>query len=305
VTTGLPVTPSQAAYRLAIEDVPGATDVFVVRWVTPGYFETMGIPVVSGRTMLGEDADEFRAFVSESFAEQYWPTQSAVGRRLSPDGSRWAEVMGVVGDDRIRGLDIPVESAVYAPIGAPSLPSVLSVSVAVRTRGNGTDLVPDLRREVRALDPELPLIDIRSMKEVISGSYAMSRTTFATLLFAVSAFLALVLGAVGIYGVIAYSVSRRTSELGVRIALGASSGSIVARVVSAGMIPTALGVTGGVAIAAIGSRLLASLLFEVSRLDPSTFLVGPAVLLLAAAVACIVPTRRALGIDPVRALRTE
>jgi predicted permease len=305
VTSGLPVTPVQAAYRLAIEGVPDATDVFVVRWVTPGYFETMGIPVGDGRTMAADDADEFRAFVSESFAEQYWPSESAVGRRLSPDGSMWAEIMGVVGDDRIRGLDIPVESAVYAPIGAPNLPSVLSVTVVVRTRGNGTAVVPALRDAVGALDPELPLIDVRLMQHVISESYAVSRTTFATLLFVVSALVALVLGAVGIYGVIAYSVSRRTSEIGVRIALGATAGNILSRIVSVGMIPAALGVAGGLAIAALGSRLLASLLFETSRFDPVTYLAGPGVLLLVAGVACIVPTRRALRVDPVSALRTE
>jgi putative ABC transport system permease protein len=305
VTTGLPVTPAQAEYTLAIEDVPDGTDGFVVRWVTPGYFETMGIPVVDGRTMLPEDANEFRAFISESFAEQYWSAESAVGRRLSPDGSLWAEVLGVVGDDHIRGLDIPVESAVYAPIGAPSSPSVLSASVVVRTRGNGADLVPILRHEVGRLDSELPLIAVRSMHAVISESYAVSRTAFATLLFVVSALVALVLGAVGIYGVIAYSVSRRTSEIGVRIALGATSGNILSRVVPVGMMPAVLGVAAGLAIAALGSRVLASLLFETGRLDPSTFLAGPAVLLLAAGVACIVPTQRAIRIDPVKALRTE
>jgi putative ABC transport system permease protein len=213
--------------------------------------------------------------------------------------------MGVVGDDRIRGLDIPVESAVYAPIGAPNLPSVLSVTVVVRTRGNGTAVVPALRDAVGALDPELPLIDVRLMQHVISESYAVSRTTFATLLFVVSALVALVLGAVGIYGVIAYSVSRRTSEIGVRIALGATAGNILSRIVSVGMIPAALGVAGGLAIAALGSRLLASLLFETSRFDPVTYLAGPGVLLLVAGVACIVPTRRALRVDLVSALRTE
>lgn len=305
VTTGLPVTPVQAAYRLDIEDVPDGTDVFVMRFVTPGYFETMGIPVVSGRTMLPEDANEFRVFVSESFATHYWSTASAVGRRVGPGGGLWAEITGVVGDDRIRGLDLPVESAVYAPIGALPLPPVLSVSVVVRSRGNGTDLVPILRREVGRLDSELPLIDVRPMHAVISESYAVSRTNFAMLLFVVSALVALVLGAVGIYGVIAYSVSRRTSEIGVRIALGATSGNILSRVVSVGMIPAVLGVAAGLAVAALGSRVLTSLLFETSRLDPSTFLAGPAVLLLVAGVACVVPTRRAIRIDPVRALRTE
>jgi predicted permease len=304
VTTGLPMTPAQRAYRLNIEDFPDGSDTFVMRWVTPGYFETMGIPVVSGRTMLREDTNEFTLFISASLAEQYWSTVSAIGRRMGPGGLR-AEIVGVVGDDRIRGLDIPIEGGVYVPMGAPSSPSVLSVSVVVRTGEDTRDLMPLLRREVGRLDSELPLIDIRSMHEVISGSYAVSRTSFATLLFVISAFVALVLGAVGIYGVIAYSVSRRTAEIGVRIALGATSGSIFSRVVSAGMVPALLGVAAGLAIAVLGSRWLSSLLFETNRLDLATFLAGPAVLLLAAGVACIVPTRRALRVDPVKALRIE
>lgn len=304
VTTGLPVTPAQAAYLLDVEDYPDGSDVFVVRWVTPGFFEAMGIPVLGGRTMMPEDADVFRAFVNESFAEQYWSTSTAVGRRIGPPGW-WAEITGVVGDDRIRGLDLPVESTVYAPIGVPFTQVVLSVSVVVRTGRDGPDVVPLLRREVGLIDPQLPLIDIRTMHDVISESYAVSRTSFTMLLFLVSAIVALTLGAVGIYGVIAYSVSRRTAEIGVRIALGATSGNIFARVVAVGMRPAALGVAAGAAVAVVGSRALTSLLFETSPLDPSPYLAGPALLLLIAGAACVVPTLRAMRIDPVRALRTE
>jgi predicted permease len=304
VTTGLPVTPAQAAYRMEIEGIPDGTDNFVVRWVTPGYFETMGIPLVSGRTMLAEDTNELRLFVSASLAEQYWSTASAVGKRMGP-GFVLGEIMGVVGDDRIRGLDIPVEGAVYAPIGAPNPPSVRSVHVVVRSSANAKDLAPLLRREVGALDPELPLVDVRSMLEVISGSYAVSRTSFAMLLFAISAFVALVLGAVGIFGVVAYSVSRRTSEIGVRVALGATAADIVARVLAVGMIPAALGVAVGLTIAAFGGGWISSLLFQTSTLDVSTFIAGPTALLFAAAIACIGPTLRAIRVDPVKALRSE
>ena len=304
VTTGLPVTPPQASYRLDIEDFPEGADPFVVRRVSTGYFETMRIPILAGRTILPDDADEFTFVVTASFAELYWTTASAVGKRIGAGGS-WAEVVGVVGNDQIRGLDIPIEEAAYVPIGVAFSSAVQPVSVVVRTRGAGTDIAPLLRRVVASLDPQLPLIDPRSMHEVISESYAVSRTSFTMLLLLLSAFVALVLGAVGIYGVIAYSVSRRTSEIGVRIALGATSGNVFARVVSVGMIPAVLGVAAGLVIAAFGSRWLSSLLFETNRLDPSAFLAGPAVLLLIAAVACIVPTVRAIRIDPVRALRTE
>jgi predicted permease len=304
VTTGLPVTPPQASYRLDIEDFPEGADPFVVRRVSTGYFETMRIPILAGRTILPDDADELTFVVTASFAELYWTTASAVGKRIGAGGN-WAEVVGVVGNDQIRGLDIPIEEAAYVPIGVAFSSAVQPVSVVVRTRGAGTDIAPLLRRVVASLDPQLPLIGPRSMHGVISESYAVSRTTFTMLLLLISAFVALVLGAVGIYGVIAYSVSRRTSEIGVRIALGATSGNVFARVVSVGMIPAALGVAAGLVIAAFGSRWLSSLLFETNRLDPSAFLAGPAVLLSIAAVACIVPTVRAIRIDPVRALRTE
>jgi len=304
VTTGLPVTPPQASYRFDIEDFPEGADPFVVRRVSAGYFETMRIPLLAGRTILPDDADEFTFVVTASFAELYWTAASAVGKRIGAGGN-WAEVVGVVGNDQIRGLDIPIEEAAYVPIGVAFSSAVQPVSVVVRTRGAGTDIAPLLRRVVASLDPQLPLIDPRSMHEVISESYAVSRTSFTMLLLLISAFVALVLGAVGIYGVIAYSVSRRTPEIGVRIALGATSGNVFARVASVGMIPALLGVAAGLVIAAFGSRWLSSLLFETNRLEPSAFLAGPAVLLLIAGVACIVPTMRAIRIDPVRALRTE
>jgi predicted permease len=304
VTTGLPVTPAQASYRLDIEDFPEGTDPFVVRRVTPGYFETMGIPIVAGRTMLPEDADDFRVFVTASFAELYWPGASALGKRIGAGGI-WHEVVGVAADDQIRGLDIPMEEAAYVPIGVAFSSSVQPVSVVVRTRGGGTNVAPLLRRVVGTLDPELPLIEISSMDEVISGSYAVSRTSFAMLLLVLAAAVALVLGAVGIYGVVAYVVSRRTSEIGVRIALGASSADVWSRVVGTGVLPALAGVAGGIVVAIMGSRVLAALLFETSPLEPSTFVAGPAVLLVVATAACVVPARRALRVDPARVLRSE
>jgi putative ABC transport system permease protein len=304
VTTGLPVTPVQANYRMDIEDFPDGSDVFVVRWVTPGYFEAMGIPIASGRTMLTEDVEEFRLFISASLAEQYWSTSSAVGRRMGPGGN-WADIVGVVGDDRIRGLDVPVEGGAYVPIGVPFSPSVLSVSVVVRTSDAVVDLLPPLRREVGLLDPELPLINVRSMEEVIANSYAVSRTTFAALLLVVAATVALLLGGIGIYGLIAYAVSRRTSEIGIRMALGATAAQIWSRVVGAELLAVAIGIALGLAAATLGSRVMASLLFETSPLDPATLFSGPLAFLLVATAAAAVPAARALRIDPVSALRSE
>jgi ABC-type antimicrobial peptide transport system permease subunit len=148
-------------------------------------------------------------------------------------------------------------------------------------------------------------MDIRSMEEVLSESEALTRTNFTMLLLLISAGIALVLGAVGIYGVIAYSLSRRTAEIGVRVALGATSASVLARVVSVGMTPALLGIVAGMGIALWGTRVLSALLFETNRLDPSTFFAAPTLLLLVAALACIIPAWRAITTDPVRALRGE
>jgi predicted permease len=304
LSTGLPVTPLQAAVTLGIEGYPNDALSFVIRWVTPGYFEAMGIPVVAGRTMRADDFANSRGwFVTEAFAEEYiGDAASTVGRRIGPREVD-PEVVGVVGDDQIRGLDIPTEAAVYAPMG--TLARTRPMSAVVRTRSAVADIAPILRRTVAQLDPELPLIDIRPMEEIISESYAVSRTRFAMLLLVLCALVALGLGAVGIYGLISYAVSRRTSEIGVRIALGATSGRILARFAAMGVMPAVAGIAGGIVIAVLGSRALSSLLFQTDRLEPSTFLAGPAVLLAVAVIACAVPTRRAIAIDPMRALRSE
>jgi predicted permease len=317
VTTSLPLMPLRVpVVHLDIEDFPDFPALTDVRWVTPGYFETMRIPILSGRTMLPEDVNEPRFFANVALAERWGSTTSAIGRRIGAPwaSARWGEITGVVGDGHPRGLAFAEASGAYIPIGGPftvgrdparPLLILSPVSVAVRTNEGSRDLVPALRREVGLLDSELPMMDVRSMEEVLSESDAVSRTSFTMLLLLISAGIALVLGAVGIYGVIAYSVSRRTAEIGVRVALGATSANILPRVVSVGMTPAFLGIGAGIGIALWGSRVLSALLFETNRLDPSTFLAAPGLLLLVAALACIVPAWRAITIDPVRALRSE
>jgi predicted permease len=304
VTTFIPFFPdAQMNLGINVEDFPERKDAFMARFVTPGFFETMRIPIVAGRTMLPEDADQLRFFVTESFAERYWGTASAVGRRIGPTRNNLAEVVGVVGNDRALDLSSPIAAGFYAPLAAATEFALGSVSVFVRTRGIGTDLVPLFRREVAALDPELPLLDIRWMEDVIAESDAVSRANFATLLFVLAAAVALLLGAVGIHGMIAYVVSLGTVEIGIRRSLGATSGDIWSRVVGAGLVPAIVGAGVGLAAAAVGSRILTSLLFETSPFDTTSFVAGPTALLLVAAAACILPARRALRIEPVRALR--
>ena len=316
VTTSLPLMPLRVpVLHLDIEDFPDFPALTDVRWVTPGYFETMRVPILNGRTMLPEDVNEPRFFANAALAER-WGSASAIGRRIGAGwaSARWGEITGVVDDGHSRGLEFSIASGAYIPIGGPftvrrdparPLLMLSPVSVAVRTNEESRDLVPALRREVALLDPELPLMDIRSMDQVLSESDAVSRTSFTMLLLLISAGIALVLGAVGIYGVIAYSLSRRTAEIGVRVALGASSANILTRVMSVGLAPALLGIGVGLLIALWGSRALSSLLFETDRLDLPTFFAAPGVLILVGAIACIVPAWRAIAIDPVRALRSE
>ena len=307
-TTDLPLRPS-AAYGFRIEEFPTGPDesspVFTTRWVTPGYLETMRIPIVSGRTVEPMDHQERlgKLFISASIKEQYWPNTSTLGKRLGPGGF-FGEVAGVVGDVRVYGLDAPAAQTVYLPLDWPRPPGgQLAMSVAVRGTGNPSDLVPQLRREVGALDPSLPLSNIDTMDEVVGDS--VSRRSFTMLLLVLAAFVAVFLGSVGIYGVLSYVVSQRTSELGVRMALGADSADIRSLVLGRGMTWTVIGLAVGLGSAALMSRMLTSLLFETSPFDPLTFVAGPIVFLAVAAVACVVPARKAAGIDPTEALRSD
>ena len=306
-TTHLPLK-GGPHYAMAIEEFPTGLDefnpVFAVRWVTPGYFETMRIPIVSGRTVEPMDHQERLGtlFISASVKGQYWPNTSAVGKRLRPFPP-WREVAGVVGDVHAEGLDAPPEQMIYWAMDVLGPESPFTMSVAVRGSGDPSDLVPHLRREVGALDPTLPLADIETMDNVVGDS--MSRTTFTMFLLVLAAFVAVFLGSVGIYGVISYVVSQRTSELGVRMALGADAADIRWMVLRKGMALAVIGVALGLGSAALMRQLLTSLLFGIRPFDPLTFVAAPIVFLTVAAVACLVPARKAAGIDPTEALRSD
>lgn len=313
-TRSLPIK-GGASLGIAIEDFPSDPDealpVFEVRWVTPGYLEAMRIPIVSGRTVEPMDHQEGleavleglgTVLISASLKEQYWPNTTALGKVLLPGGPR-GEVVGVVGDVRAEGLDAPLAQSVYLPLNWPGPWLYGGMSVAVRTSGNPTDLVPQLRRIVGALDSALPLTDIQTMDGIVGNS--MSRTSFTMSLLVLAAFVAVFLGSVGVYGVISYVVSARTSELGVRMALGADSAAIRSLVLRKGMTPAVIGVALGLASAALMSRILTSLLFEIRPFDTLTFVAGPIVFLAIAVVACMAPARKAAAVDPAEALRSN
>jgi len=307
-TTTLPLTGGGPVLATEIEEFPTGPDgfppAFAIRFVTPGYFETMGIPIVSGRTVESVDHEERlgKLFISASLKEQYWPNTSTMGKRLRAAGA-WGEVAGVVGDIHAAGLDSPPAQTIYLPVRDTLDRPMRAMSVAVRANGDPMSLVPLLRREVGALDNSLPLSNIQTMNGLVGDS--MSRTSFTTFLLVIAAVVALFLGAVGIYGVISYVVSQRTSEFGVRMALGADSHGIHSLVLRQGMVLAVTGVVLGLAGAALMSRMLTALLFGISPFDALTFIAGPAVFLGVAALACFIPAQRAAAILPAEALRNE
>jgi putative ABC transport system permease protein len=279
-----------------------------VQAVTPGYFAAMGIPLVAGRLFEAGDVTEapLVAVVSEKLARDYWPGRSPLGGRIRPDGDdeRFAQVVGVVPDVRQERLErSPVWGTLYlvhAQTPYTWRPS-RSMTLTVRSVVEPTSLVSAIRREVQTLDPAVPLYQVRTMEQVVAADTATRR--FAMLLQLLFAIVALALSAVGLYGVLAFTVARRTGEIGIRMALGATRADIRRMVVGQGMglvvIALALGMIGALAT----GRLLASLLFGVSPGDPLTYAVVLGVLMAVALLACWIPARRASGVDPAEALR--
>ncbi len=276
--------------------------------VTKGYFRAMGIPVLSGREFTAEDTKESQPVivVSESFARRYWPNGDAVGQRIRPDYSADdeqppdREVVGVVGDLKHEGLDAEATAAIYAPYSQTPLPFG---SLVVVSESNPSSVAAGVRKEMLAIDRNLPVSDVRLMDRVVSDSVAQPRLYMA--LLTVFAAVALALTAVGIYGVIATSVRRRTHEIGIRMALGATTRNVLGLVIVQGMSLVLVGVAAGVAGAFAATRLMESMLFGVSSSDLLTF-VGVGVLLAAVALLAIyIPARRAARLDPMDALRCE
>ena len=271
--------------------------------ITPDYLRTMGIPLVSGRTFT--DADRPGApdvvLVSESIARTFWGGEDAVGKRIGyPWPSPWLTIVGVVKDVKADSLSSTRTMAVYRPFAQAPIPMM---TVVARTSAPAAVIGDLLRAAMAEIDPTVPVSDVAPMEYVVASS--MARPRFAMALLSAFAAVALLLGAVGIYGVIAYAVSQRTREIGVRMALGATSGQTMWMVIRRGAVLTAAGVTLGT-IAALGTtRLLAGLLYGVSPSDPATFIAVAVISAGVAILACYVPARRATRVDPTVALRGE
>ena len=274
------------------------------RIVSPGYFKTLQIPLVRGRTFTdadGSGATPPALIVSQATAKKFWGDADPIGRALtrSADRSVTFTVVGVVGDVRSTALN-QESPALYYPVAWRVWPLM---DVVVRTSGSPEALLPSIRQKVRELDAQLALANIRTLDEWVANSAAQPRLD--SVLLAVFAGVALVIAAIGIYGVLAYSVSQRTREIGLRIAVGARPASVVRLVVAEGMTVAAVGICTGLFVASATGRALASLLYGVQPRDPATFGFIAAALTFVAVAACAIPARRAARVDPMVALRHE
>ena len=278
------------------------------RPVIPGYFEAMGIPLVRGRYFDQRDNETSAmvAIVDETLAKTYWPHQDAIGRRIKQGGREsnapWRVIVGVVRHVRYRTLESPSRVELYWPYAQTGF-ALDSMSLAIHSTADPRRLANAIQKQVLALDPDQPVYRIRTMHELMEESVARRRLSM--FLLAAFAGAALLLSAVGIYGVMSYSVARRAREMGIRIALGARNGNILWLVLGQSLWMTAAGLSIGIAGSLVLTRFLSSLLFHVKATDPFTYTVVALFLALVALVASLVPAYRATTIDPVNALRQE
>jgi putative ABC transport system permease protein len=290
---------------------PGQEPVARARFVTPNYFRTLGIPLRRGRDFTEQDgsAAPGAVIVSETMARQFWPNEDAIGKQIKPGypaSSLLCTVVGVVGDVRqfLPFDEPPVAYYPYSQIPAGFVPLLEGfVTLTIRTAGEPASLTSSVRERIHAIDPDAPVFAIQTMDDLLASSAASNR--FQMLLFSIFAAVGVVLAAVGIYGVISYSVTQRTHEIGIRMALGAERRQVLKLIVGHGMLLALLGVGIGIAGALALGRLMAGLLYAVKPNDPATFVVVSLVLTVVAFLASYIPARRATKVDPMVALRYE
>ena len=272
----------------------------------PGFVETMGNRMVAGRSITWTDVYEQRPVVviSEALAREYWREPGdAIGRRVRTFSGQWREIVGVSGDERDDGLNHPATAIVYLPMLNPEF-RWRTMAYAVRSSRVGTaGFVRELEQAVWSVNPSLPLATIETLDEIQERS--MAQTGFAMTMLAIAAAVALLIGVVGIYGMIAYVVAERIREIGIRMALGAQLGDVRGMFLRQGLVLTAIGITCGIAIALGVTRVLSTLLFGVGAADPATYAVVSAALAAATLVATYVSARHASRIDPIAAIRAD
>jgi putative ABC transport system permease protein len=319
IASGLPPIRSINANTTPIENLDvalGGPAPTVDYWnfVDSGYFWTIGAHLLEGRLLTlgdGPDAPPV-AVINQTMARAFWPRESAIGHHLKTDfrpEARWRTIVGVVADINNGGLDKPTGTELYIPyLQTSTVPSVTNnfvpvASLLIRTKTDPGSLAGPARAQVLALDPTVPIANLSTMEDVMSRSISSPR--FVTLLMTLFSSLSLVLAVVGIYGVISYAVARRTTEIGIRMALGAQRSQVLRLVGKSGLRIALAGTAMGAIGASALTRFLASLLFGVSSLDAATFLSMAGLLTAVTLIACYFPSRRASRIDPIVALRYE
>jgi predicted permease len=283
------------------------------KFISPGSFATLGTRMVAGRDLTWTDTYGKRtvAIISENFAREYWhDPANALGKRIRVASTDdWYEIVGVVQDVHDDGVDQKAPTSVYWPLmqdrfeGQKATPRRMMAFVIRSPRAGSEAFVREIQHNVWAINPNVPLADVSTLGQLYTKS--MARTSFTLVMLCVAGGMALLLGIVGIYGVISYSVSQRTREIGIRMALGAQRGTLTAMFVRQGLLLTSVGVGCGLVVAFIVMRLMSSLLFNVSPVDPLTYSMITVCVVASAYFACYLPSRRAATVDPVNALRSE
>ncbi len=310
LTLSLPVSGSNWNSIFIVEGlpVPERANLPSGAWtpITPSYFDTLGIRLMRGRGFTAGDSDQAPrvAVVNESFARAFWPDGDAIGKRVKQgwpeDKTPWREIVGIVNDVKTDGIDRASRLQAYLPLAQESIPLL---ALVVRTAGEPGAVQRSIEAALQAVDPNLPIFDVRTLPQVIQINVGTQRLLLVLLL----AFggLSLLLAAVGVFGVNAYAVSQRTHEFGVRMALGADRPRVLRLVLRQGLLTCVIGAAIGLVLSLATTKLLKALLYQVTPYDPGTIAAVTVVLLAVTAVACYLPARRATRIDPVTALRGE
>jgi putative ABC transport system permease protein len=276
------------------------------RVVSDTYFQTLGVPIISGRMFDERDTADATGVViiGKSLADRVFAGRDPIGRRLvfTSGQAQPVQVIGVVGDVKIGGLDEAIRPVTYYSFR--QIPGI-GTNLVVRTASDPAVLASAIRNEIRTLEPDVAIFNVRAMEELISTSPAAFMRRFPALLISIFAGVALLLAAIGIYGVVSYSVNQQTHHIGVRMALGAQASDILKMVLKQGLALALVGLAIGVVAALTLMRLLRTLLFEVQTTDTATFGIVVSTLLAVALLACYLPARRATKVDPLAALRYE